>query len=90
MNTTCRGIELVQRKEPGHSVRSTRVTVRLKNGAEHVRDRDTYKGMPADPLTRAELRQKFMLLTAVLPRTDQSQLFDRFENLETQQRVALA
>jgi 2-methylcitrate dehydratase PrpD len=71
-------------------VRSTRVTVKLKDAREYSRDRDTYKGMPADPLTRAELKQKFMLLTAVLPGGRQANLFDRFENLEAQQRVALA
>ena len=89
IRATCRAIELVQRKEPG-SVRTTRVTVRLKSGSELSRLRDTYKGMPADPLTRAELKQKFLLLTAALPGTDPTQLFERFEKLETQQRVALA
>ena len=38
--------------------------LQLKDGREFLRDSDSFKGMPDDPLSGADLRRKFMLLTA--------------------------
>ena len=38
--------------------------MRLNDGRDFARDRNSYKGMPDDPLSQTELRRKFMLLTA--------------------------
>ena len=88
IRAACRGLELRALKEGGHSVRSSRVTVRLKDGREFARARDTYKGTPREPLSRAELRRKFMLLTA--GDAAAAQLFGRLERIETAPRFALA
>ena len=75
-------------EEGGHSVRSSRVTVRLKDGREFARGRDTYKGTPREPLSRAELRRKFMLLTA--GDAAAAQLFERLERMDRAPYFALA
>ena len=88
IRAACRGLELCMLKECGQSVRSSRVTVRLKDGREFARARDTYKGTPREPLSRAELRRKFMLLTA--GDAAAAQLFERLERIDTAPRFALA
>ena len=75
--------------EPGKGVRSSRVTVKLRNGREVSRDGNTYKGMPADPLTRADLKRKFMLLCADVDAAAANNLFDRWSKLEMQPNLKL-
>ena len=67
-----------------------RLTVRLKDGRQFVRDAHTFKGMPAAPLTRAELRNKFMLQTTSIGAAHAGRLYEQLENLETQTRFSLA
>ena len=90
IRSTCRNVELTVRSEPGRSVRSTRVVVKLKNGREVSRDRDTFKGMPRDPLSRPELKYKYMLLTKDLGEPRAASLFERLAHLEAEQRFSLA
>ena len=87
IRAACRDLELLAPKEGGHSARGSRVTVRLKDGREFARARDTYKGTPREPLSRAELRRKFMLLTA--SDAAAAQLFERLERIDTAPRFAL-
>jgi len=47
--------------------KATRVTVTLKDGRRLVQEMDDFPGMPSKPLSRDELRQKFLMLTASLP-----------------------
>lgn len=86
----CRRIELRARDGAGRSARSTRVIVRLKGGRELARDGDTFKGMPSDPLNRAELQRKFTLLTAGKETGAAAGVFDRLERLESQPRFSIA
>lgn len=79
IRAAARALELRKRAEPG-SVRSSTVTVRLKDGREVTRRCDVYKGMPADPLTRDDLKRKFMLLTGG---ADDAASAARFERLES-------
>ena len=90
IGATSRAIQLRELGEPGRSPRSTRVSVRLKDGREVARNGDTFKGMPIDPLNRAELRRKFMLLMADSGTDAAAGLFERLENLESQTRFSLA
>jgi 2-methylcitrate dehydratase PrpD len=85
---TCRNVEIALLA--GASVKSTRVVVKLKDGRELVRERATYKGMPSEPLSRTELRYKFMLLTRDLGEARASLLFERLEHLEQQKKFSLA
>ncbi len=84
----CRNVEL--RAQGGHSPFGTRLTVQLKDSRRFTRDGESFKGMPSDPLNRAELRTKFMLLTAAMAEPEAARLFERLEHLESQPRFSLA
>jgi 2-methylcitrate dehydratase PrpD len=86
IRASCRSVTI--RPVAGRTPRSTRVTVRLKDGRDVARDSDTFKGMPRQPLTRADLRRKFALLTAGAGDALAS-VFDRLERLESQPRFSL-
>ena len=84
IRAACRTLEIRQRAGSGHSVRSARLIVRLKDGREFARDGDWFKGMPDHPLTRPELRRKFMLLSAGTDDAAAARRFERLEHLESQ------
>lgn len=87
IRATCRDIGSSVWAEPGKGVRSSRVTVTLKDGRELARDGNTYKGMPADPLSRDELRRKFILLMADMDAVVAHDIFARWSRLEREPRV---
>jgi 2-methylcitrate dehydratase PrpD len=87
IRASCREVEL--RPQQGRTPRSVRLNVKLKDGREFTRDCDKFKGMPADPLTREDLRRKFMLLTADMG-AKAAPLFERLEKIETQASFSLA
>jgi 2-methylcitrate dehydratase PrpD len=58
------------------------VTIKLKDGREVTRTVTSFKGTPERPLDRAELREKFLLLTQHLGRDRMSPLFDRLQAIE--------
>ena len=86
IRASCRSIEV--HAVAGRGPRSTRITVRLKDGRELSRESDTFKGMPRSPLTRAELRRKFTLLTAGTG-TGGDKLFEHLERLESEPQFPL-
>lgn len=90
IRATARAIELRVAEKPGRSGRSSRVKLKLRDGRELARDGDFFKGMPADPLSRPELRRKFMLLTADMGESASAKLFERLERMETQKIFSLA
>jgi 2-methylcitrate dehydratase PrpD len=63
------------------------VTVRLKNGRELTSEMHEFPGMPSRPLTRDELRAKFMKLTAGTTAFNPEAVFARLEKLEEQESV---
>ena len=67
---------------PSDQGKATRVTVRLKNGRALVREMHSYPGMPEEPLTIAELRNRFDLLTAALSPQRAALLFTQLLALE--------
>jgi 2-methylcitrate dehydratase PrpD len=83
-------VKLQARSQAGRSVRSARLTVRLKSGLEYVRECDSFKGMPENPLNHEDLRRKFMLLTAEMGNADAAALFERLSSLEAQPAFSLA
>jgi 2-methylcitrate dehydratase PrpD len=87
IRAVCRKVEL--RAQGGHTPFGTRITVRLKDGRNFVRDGESFKGMPGNPLNRAELRSKFMLLTAAMGEPASAKLFERLDGLEKQTRFSL-
>ncbi len=63
------------------------VTIRLKDGRELSRKLTTYKGTPERPLDRAELREKFLLLTRHLDRGRMEAMFERLLHIENEQSL---
>jgi 2-methylcitrate dehydratase PrpD len=77
----CRRVELVvaEGKEPYGSLAST-VTVRLRDGRLLTRRVEEFKGTPANPLDRRELKEKFLFLAGRQARAEE--LFERLQGLE--------
>jgi 2-methylcitrate dehydratase PrpD len=70
----------------GHTLAST-VTVTLKDGRALTRRVADFKGTPESPLDRAEMREKFLLLTRHCDRTAMERLFERIQNLEDERTL---
>jgi len=66
---------------------STRIKVRMKDGRELDAEAHDYEGMPARPLSREQLRDKFLKLTAGTKAMDPQKVLARLEALEEQQSV---
>jgi len=79
----CRNVTLeVLKDAPKEQGKASRVTVKLKNGRELVKEMHSYPGMPEEPLSTAELRKKFDILTAALPAERADRIFTQFLALE--------
>ncbi len=61
---------------------ATRVTLHLKNGHTLSAEGDNFKGTPATPLTRGELLEKFLKLTAHRARPHAERLFSQLADAE--------
>jgi 2-methylcitrate dehydratase PrpD len=70
----------------GHTLAST-VTVTLKDGRALTRRVADFKGTPDSPLSRDEMRDKFLLLTRHCDRSAMDRLFERIQNLEDEPRL---
>lgn len=67
---------------PGDHAFVTRLTLRLHSGRELTREVRDFPGMPHRPLSRAQLRAKFLTLAASLGAAPAERLFDKLQNLE--------
>jgi 2-methylcitrate dehydratase PrpD len=70
----------------GHTLAST-VTVTLRDGRTLTRRTADFKGTPEQPLDRAEMRDKFLLLTRHCDRTAMARLFERLADLEAEPKL---
>ena len=59
-----------------------RITLKLKNGKEVSAQGDNFKGTPTLPLTRDELLEKFLKLTAHRDRSKAQKLFSQLAESE--------
>ncbi len=66
---------------------ATEVTITLRDGRVVFRRVNDFKGTPERPLDRAELREKFLVLTKSLDRAKMEKLFDRLQNIENEPNV---
>jgi 2-methylcitrate dehydratase PrpD len=84
----CRNTKVVAipRDKARHRFSAT-LTVRLKDGRELTTDMHEFPGMPSRPLSREELRAKFLKLTADTTAFDPEAVFGRLEALENQESV---
>jgi 2-methylcitrate dehydratase PrpD len=64
----------------GHSEVPTAVTVTMTDGREFTRSVDTFKGAPASPFDRDDMREKFLLLAG--KDTHAERTFERLQRLE--------
>jgi 2-methylcitrate dehydratase PrpD len=74
---------------PGQDRRNLAVTVtiRLKDGRERSRPVTSFKGTPERPLARADLQEKFLLLTKRVGGERMMPLFDRLQALEEEKTL---
>jgi 2-methylcitrate dehydratase PrpD len=70
----------------GHTIAST-VTVKLKDGRALVRKVESFKGTPEQPLDRAEMREKFLLLTKACDSAAMARLFERLQNIDSERNL---
>jgi 2-methylcitrate dehydratase PrpD len=70
----------------GHTLAST-VTVTLKDGRTLSRRVDSFKGTPEQPLERAEMREKFLLLTQHCNQASMARLFERLQDIENERSL---
>ena len=89
IRATAKSLELKQRAGEG-SVRSSTVTVTLKDGRKVSKRRDSYKGMPAEPLTTEDLKRKFMLLTGGAGDAASAARFERLEKMVAAKTFSVA
>jgi 2-methylcitrate dehydratase PrpD len=64
----------------GHGDVPTTVTVVMADGGEFTRRVEAFRGAPARPFERADMRDKFLMLTRRLPGAEK--VFDRLQRLE--------
>ena len=79
-------ITVAEEAKHGHTIAST-VTVTLKDGRALTRRVESFKGTPEQPLDRAEMREKFLLLTKACDQKAMARLFDRLQNLEGERNL---
>jgi 2-methylcitrate dehydratase PrpD len=83
IRTLARGaqVELLS-TSPGYQSSACRLTLKLKNGKELTAEGHDFKGSPTMPLTRDELRDKFLMLTAHRDRAKAERLFSQLAEAE--------
>lgn len=79
-------ISVAEEAKHGHSIVST-VTVTLNDGRALTRRVESFKGTPEQPLDRAEMREKFLLLTRHCDRAAMARLFERLQNIEDERNL---
>jgi 2-methylcitrate dehydratase PrpD len=74
-------VELLK-SAPGYSSSASRLTLKLKNGKALSAEGHDFKGTPTMPLTRPELLEKFLKLTAHRDKTKAQRLFSQLAEAE--------
>lgn len=84
----CRAVTLVPVRR-ANDAQSTRVTIRLKSGAQFARDEDSKGRLTDEEIWATQLRRKFMQLTENIGEADATRLFERLQHLETEPQFPL-
>jgi 2-methylcitrate dehydratase PrpD len=79
-------ISVADEAKHGHTIAST-VSVTLNDGRVLTRRVDSFKGTPEQPLSRDEMREKFLLLTRHCHRGAMARLFERLQNIEDEKSL---
>jgi 2-methylcitrate dehydratase PrpD len=80
-------ISIADEAKHGHSTIASTVTVTLNDGRKLTRRVDSFKGTPEQPLDRAEMREKFLLLTQHCDNKAMTRLFERLQNVEDERSL---
>jgi len=83
----CQRVAITVADPPTKIAGASVVTVRLKDGRSIAREVEDFKGTPARPLTRGELRNKFLMLMGAANATGAVELFERLQSLENETNV---
>jgi hypothetical protein len=67
---------------PKDQGKASRLTVKLEDGRELMKQMHSYPGMPEEPLSSADVRLKFDILTAALPAERADRMFTQLLALE--------
>ncbi len=89
IRAACRTVELRTLGDGNGSNKEVRITVRLKDGKQIVREAKSFKGMPVDPMSRDDLRAKFMVQAASMGEAGAARLFDRLDKLENEAHFSM-
>ena len=80
----CRNIKVELRRETGKdNPLASRVSVKLKDGREFAQEMPYFPGMPQQPLTHEQLREKFVMITKGVLGAKADQLFSKLSAVET-------
>jgi 2-methylcitrate dehydratase PrpD len=83
IRTLARGAQVeLLKTSPGYQSSACRLTLKLKNGKEVSAEGHDFKGTPTMPLTRPELLEKFLKLTAHRDRAKAERLFAQLAEAE--------
>jgi len=83
IRTLARGAQVeLLKSSPGYQSSACRLALKLKNGKELTAEGHDFKGTPTMPLTRDELRDKFLMLTAHRDRAKAERLFAQLAEAE--------
>ncbi len=78
----------VDREVHAHGALASTVTVALKDGRTFTRRVEHFKGTPQNPLSPAEVREKFLRLTRKYREDDMMRLITRLQQLENEPDLA--
>ncbi len=79
----CRNVKVEVRTETGKdNPLASRVSVRLKDGREFTQEMPHFPGMPQQPLTHDQLREKFTTITRGVLGTNAEKVFAKFSAVE--------
>ena len=79
----CRNVKVVVRKDPvKNNPLASRVTVKLKDGREFTLDLPHFPGMPQQPLSHDQLREKFTTITKSVLGAGAEKIFAEFSAIE--------
>jgi 2-methylcitrate dehydratase PrpD len=82
----CKRVRLIA--DAGQTGDAATVTIKLEDGRAWSRRITKVKATPDDPMTRADVYEKFSLLTRHCPRDKMEELFARIQNLEKEPDLA--
>lgn len=86
IHSLCNRVHLIA--DDQHTREGATVTIELKDGTVRSRSVTTVKATPDDPPTKADVYEKFLLVTRHCPRDKMDELFTRLQDLEKQSDLA--